>query len=611
MLRQLFARVWGLHGEVARRKPRINRWNRWVPRLEALGARIVPAVTATFDAGTGTLSVLGDGGDNNIIIRRDSVGHVEVRDGATMITPTIINGGAAEAGSLTLSNVRHITVDALAGDDSITIDMTNGLFEARAAGFFNKDGDQGGGEDIDFDLDGGADDDTLFIRGLNRDQDRIDLGVNGINLNGNGSVDVTHSNIEDFSVDGQRGGDKLNAGGNNTVGAAFTTSLTILGIKGDDDLTGGTGDDTVNGGKGNDKLTGGLGDDSFVGGDGIDTLVEKGDVDFTLTDTSLEGNGSDDVATVEEAKLTGGDGDNAIDASGFTKKVTINGKGGDDELTGGDKDDDIDGGDGDDTVDGGAGNDNVAGGLGDDSILGDAGADDLSGGDGDDTIDGGTEDDRIRGDADDDTLLGNDGDDDADGGAGADSIDGGADNDDVRGGQGDDTVVGGAGDDEVSGQDGADSLDGGADDDTVEGGEGADSVTGGLGDDTLRGNEGEDTLIEEGDVNFTLTDASLTGNGTDDLSGFEKATLTGGDGDNSINASAFTGPVTINGGEGDDTIQGGSKADTLNGEIGDDSILANAGNDTIDGGDDTDTVDGGAGTDSCTNGETVTNCELP
>ncbi len=89
-----------------------------------------------------------------------------------------------------------------------------------------------------------------------------------------------------------------------------------------------------------------------------------------------------------------------------------------------------------------------------------------------------------------------------------------------------------------------------------------DTLTGSPGDDTLNGGLGIDRLLESGNVNFTLTDNSLTGLGTDILSGIEQAQLTGGTGKNTINASAFTlGSVILDGGAGNDILTGGSGND--------------------------------------------------
>lgn len=134
-------------------------------------------------------------------------------------------------------------------------------------------------------------------------------------------------------------------------------------------------------------------------------------------------------------------------------------------------------------------------------------------------------------------------------------------------------------------------LDGGEGDDTITGGDGSDYITGGLGNDILKGGKGLDYLVESGDVNFVLTNTALSGLGSDVLTGIESAKLTGGAGDNTINASVFTlGSVTLDGGAGKDTLIGGSRNDVLLGNAGDDSLDGGTGNDVVDGGADHDTV---------------------
>ena len=84
-----------------------------------------------------------------------------------------------------------------------------------------------------------------------------------------------------------------------------------------------------------DSLTGGLGSDSIDGGDDTDTVSETGDVNFTLTNTSLVGVGTDTLSSLEIAKLTGGAGSNVFDVSGWTSTVagsTLSGQGGTDRI---------------------------------------------------------------------------------------------------------------------------------------------------------------------------------------------------------------------------------------------------------------------------------------
>jgi hypothetical protein len=127
------------------------------------------------------------------------------------------------------------------------------------------------------------------------------------------------------------------------------------------------------------------------------------------------------------------------------------------------------------------------------------------------------------------------------------------------------TLTGTSGPDVIVGLGGDDQIDGGAGDDRICAGDGNDAVTGGVGNDTLDGEAGTDRVIESGDVNFTLTQASLTGLGTDTLTGIEAGTLIGGPGETLIDASAFTGPVVIAGGEGEDVLIGGPSNDAIDG----------------------------------------------
>lgn len=157
-------------------------------------------------------------------------------------------------------------------------------------------------------------------------------------------------------------------------------------------------------------------------------------------------------------------------------------------------------------------------------------------------------------------------------------------------------LFGDDGNDTLMGALGPVTLDGGAGDDSLLGGAGSDVLTGGPGDDVLNGGAGIDRLVETGDVDFTLaggtltTNGSLTGLGSDVLvrSSIEYAQLTGGDGNNRIDTSAFNGRVTLDGGAGDDVLIAGRGYDKLLGGSGNDTLTGGLGNDTIDGGDGTD-----------------------
>ncbi|MFM9965610.1 MAG: Ig-like domain-containing protein [Planctomycetaceae bacterium] len=169
---------------------------------------------------------------------------------------------------------------------------------------------------------------------------------------------------------------------------------------GNDRIVGSFAADSVDAGAGNDTLTGGLGDDILIGNAGTDLLVETSDAAvLTLSNTALDSaDGLDLLFTIENAALTGGAGDNVINASDFTKgAVTLLGGEGNDTLTGGSKNDAISGQDGDDELHGGLGNDTVLGGFGNDELFGDAGNDLLIGGFDIDMIDGGAGRDTVAG----------------------------------------------------------------------------------------------------------------------------------------------------------------------------------------------------------------------
>ncbi len=94
------------------------------------------------------------------------------------------------------------------------------------------------------------------------------------------------------------------------------------------------------------------------------------------------------------------------------------------------------------------------------------------------------------------------------------------------------------------------------------------------------------------DANITLADASLTvGSKSMTLGGFELGELTGGDSINTLDASAFTGDVTLRGEGNNDILKGGAGDDTLIGGAGNDKFVFADGWGT-------DTVDAGAGTDT-------------
>ena len=80
------------------------------PTLDTLDARIVPAVTATFSAGS--LTVFGDAQNNNIEVSRDAAGKLLVNGGAVRIT----------GGTPTVANTSLIQVFGQGGNDTVTLE---------------------------------------------------------------------------------------------------------------------------------------------------------------------------------------------------------------------------------------------------------------------------------------------------------------------------------------------------------------------------------------------------------------------------------------------------------------------------------------------------------
>lgn len=149
--------------------------------------------------------------------------------------------------------------------------------------------------------------------------------------------------------------------------------------------------------------------------------------------------------------------------------------------------------------------------------------------------------------------------------------------------------------DTIFGQGGADTLFGQEEDDILWGADpnlqvadvpadSGDRIHGGLGEDEVRQTV-TDGLTPATVADQMLTDSSLTISynsavqATDQLASIERAILTGGGGNNDINAAAFTGPVQLFGLAGDDILTGGGADDLLAGGAGSDDMSGNAGDD--------------------------------
>lgn len=150
---------------------------------------------------------------------------------------------------------------------------------------------------------------------------------------------------------------------------------------------------------------------------------------------------------------------------------------------------------------------------------------------------------------------------------------GNAQNNSITGSNLADQIYGFKGNDTLDGGDGNDLLDGGSDHDMLFGGLGHDSLYGGSGNDTLNGGEGNDVLVGGlgqdwasyvggGEIAANLNTWTVTGQGTDTLSGIEN----------------------ILGSDYNDTIQGNASANKLYGGDGNDRIVVSYGFDELNGG---------------------------
>jgi len=404
-----------------------------------------------------------------------------------------------------------------------------------------------------------------------------------------------------------------NASTSLTLAGVQTTTYTIVGGNGNDNITGGdhtfgdfisggAGNDTLNGALGNDTLVGGAGKDTVNGGAGNDRLVVNAQADITAAESFIGGTGVDlldletsaaiDISTVtinvdvENLESNGAVSLTATQLGNFkhvqTGAITLT-NAGVASLAG-------------DVVFTSTFNLAAAGNTLDLSGVATT-AYTVNGGAGADTITGG---DHVFG----DTLNG---------GAGNDVVNGGAGNDLLIGGAGVDTVSGGIGDDRLRVTLQADLAAGEA----YSGGSGFDifdletgaainisAVTIDADVERLEANGAVSLKASQlgAFVNVATGAITLTNAGVADLSGATVTTTVFNlnAAGNTLNLGGVKDTVyTVNGGAGVDVITGGDhiSGDNLIGGTGADTINGGGGNDTITGGRDGDIQNGGSGDD--------------
>jgi Ca2+-binding RTX toxin-like protein len=352
---------------------------RFLPRVEPLDERLLPAITASFSAAAGELRVVGDDQDNTIVVSRTTAGTILVNGGAVAIQ--------GDPGA-NVANTHTIMMNGVGGNDNLSLDEANGAMPA--ASIFGGDGNDTliGGSGNDF-IDGGkgndlvclgaGDDtfqwnpgdgsdtvegqggrDTMVLNGSDV-AEKFDISANGsrVRLTRDvGGVAMDLNGIEEIDLNALGGADTI------TVNDTFATDLVELNL----DLTGSTGrgdgqTDTV-------ILNGTEGDDhariaAFDNGARIGAVVGVAPL---VNITGAEA--TNDVLTVNALG-----GNDTVDASLLSANLiglSLNGGAGNDTIVGSPGGDLINGGPGDDVVQMGAGNDTFV----------------CNPGDGNDTVDG-------------------------------------------------------------------------------------------------------------------------------------------------------------------------------------------------------------------------------
>ncbi|MFZ5438761.1 MAG: calcium-binding protein [Myxococcota bacterium] len=267
-------------------------------------------------------------GSLSIVLAPGEVGFLERRaaDSALLINGDVCNsaGGVAPFAKSTTATTATITGSA-AGGETMVLDFLNGPFLRGTAATPGLVLDLAGG---------GTDEVQLRLTGA---RDVVRAGVNGWDVTGDGTRDVTLANVSHVTVTLGDGDDVFSALGGGTLGAPVALDVTGYGGPGDDSLTGGSGDDTLFGDTGADVLSGGTSAsdaDTLSGGAGTDTVsyaTRSAGVTVTVGAGSNDGEAGeqDDVQADVETVIGGAGADTFTGTSGAQ---TFSGGAGDDTF---------------------------------------------------------------------------------------------------------------------------------------------------------------------------------------------------------------------------------------------------------------------------------------
>jgi Ca2+-binding RTX toxin-like protein len=243
-----------------------------------IGSNVADVLTGDANANliqglNGADTLDGGGGDDTLDggLGTDTASYADA-PGAVTVSLALQGGGqnTGAAGVETLISIQNLSGSNFG--DRLTGDSHSNLIQG------------GAGDDILFSslgsdtLDGGTGSDWVNYTGATIGVS-VNLGVSGVQATGGGGKETLIS-IE--NILGSSHNDHLTGGG--------PTGNTLIGMDGNDQITGSSHNDTIYGGDGADSINGGVGNDTIYGGSGQDTLTGGGEQDnfvfTTLSDSS-------------------------------------------------------------------------------------------------------------------------------------------------------------------------------------------------------------------------------------------------------------------------------------------------------------------------------------